>query len=93
MNCFTAAQSAEIDRRLVEMMTAVMGDGEYAQVCQTIADQRAIAYLSLRPVRLIDREAIDALVPSRTPARTMWQAGFARLRSGLLRLVAGEHDA
>lgn len=38
---FTPKQSAEIDRRIVEMMTAVMGNGQYSRICQGIADRRA----------------------------------------------------
>lgn len=39
---FTPEQSAEIDRRIVEMMTAVMGEGEYSRRCQAIATIRAV---------------------------------------------------
>lgn len=40
---FTAEQSAEIDRRIVEMIVAIWGQGHYAEVCQRIADDRARA--------------------------------------------------
>lgn len=39
---FNPQQSAEIDRRIVEMMTAVMGVGQYSAICQGIADRRAV---------------------------------------------------
>jgi len=38
---FTAAQSREIDNRIVEMVTAIMGEGEYASRCREIASFRA----------------------------------------------------
>ncbi len=38
---FTDAESSEIDRRIVELLTLVMGDGRYAAQCRTIAETRA----------------------------------------------------
>jgi hypothetical protein len=38
----TPAQSAEIDRRIVEAITVVMGEGEYSKRCRDIAYVRAV---------------------------------------------------
>jgi len=37
---FTPAQSAEIDDRIVEMIVAIMGEGQYSRACRAIANER-----------------------------------------------------
>jgi hypothetical protein len=69
---FTPEQSAEIDRRIVEMMTAVMGTGQYSGVCQAIADRRAHAIgdeSSLNEIQIgLIIQALDLLKDNATDA-------------------------
>lgn len=59
MSAFTPNQSAEIDLRIIEMVRAVMGDGQYVRACENIAARRSqkVCEDHERKLRIRDLEA------------------------------------
>lgn len=82
---FTPEQSREIDDRIVEMMTAVMGEGEYSASCRSIADQRARRQ-ERSPADTLP--ALSATFPARPVRATASINGATVLRAGALASAA-----